>query len=86
MWGDRAVAVKKIRESIRSFDENADEEFAKEIKFMRTVRHANIVLFFGAGNIDGVPFLVTEFCSRGMSTSCAVTFYIFRYFCFPFVL
>jgi serine/threonine protein kinase len=45
--------------------EHAEEEFEKEIRFMRTVRHVNIVLFFGAGSMDSRPILVTEFCSRG---------------------
>ena len=69
-WGDRPVAVKKIHESIRLLDDSADEEFEREIKFMRTIRHSNIVLFFAAGTLDGVPFLVTEFCVRGLSTIC----------------
>jgi serine/threonine protein kinase len=41
-------------------------EFEREIKFMRTVRHPNIVLFLGAGRTaDGSPFLVSEYVSRG---------------------
>jgi hypothetical protein len=41
-------------------------EFEREIKFMQTVRHPNIVLFLGAGHTrDGSPFLVSEFVSRG---------------------
>ena len=62
----RLVAVKKIREAVRLYDEHADDEFEKEVRFMQTMRHPNIVFFFGAGVMDGVPFLVTDFCSRGM--------------------
>ena len=41
-------------------------EFEREIKFMQTVRHPNIVLFLGAGRTtDGSPFLISEFVSRG---------------------
>lgn len=33
---------------------------------MRSVRHMNIVYFYGAGRDEhGTPFLVTEYCSRG---------------------
>ncbi len=32
---------------------------AHEIDFMRTIRHVNVVMFFGAGTFnDGAPFLV----------------------------
>ncbi|XP_062519256.1 dual specificity protein kinase shkA-like [Corticium candelabrum] len=58
------VAVKKMmavgfRKSI--------EDFETEIKFMRTVRHKNIVLFIGAGKSQpgDVPFLVMEYMERG---------------------
>ena len=41
-------------------------EFEREIKFMQTVRHPNIVLFLGAGRTtDGSPFLISEFVCRG---------------------
>ena len=65
MWGDRLVAVKKIRESVRLAMDEASEDFEKEMKFMRTIRHTNIVLFIGVGHLDGAPILVTEFCARG---------------------
>eukprot|EP00050_Salpingoeca_kvevrii_P003810 m.233958 g.233958 ORF g.233958 m.233958 type:complete len:104 (-) comp10884_c0_seq8:11-322(-) len=32
---------------------------------MRTLRHRNVVLFYGAGNDHGSPFLVTEFMGNG---------------------
>ena len=42
-------------------------EFAREITFMQTIRHPNIVLFLGAGRFhpDGQPFLIAEFMRRG---------------------
>ena len=41
-------------------------EFEREIKFMQTVRHPNIVLFLGAGRTtDDSPFLISEFVCRG---------------------
>ena len=40
--------------------------FEREIKFMQTVRHPNILLFLGAGRTtDGSPFIISEFVSRG---------------------
>ncbi len=43
------------------------KEFEREILEMRSFRHANIVLFVGAGRFapDGCPFLVLEFKQRG---------------------
>ena len=32
---------------------------------MRSMRHKNVVFFFGAGQIDNLPFLVMEYCERG---------------------
>ncbi len=32
-----------------------------------------LVLFYGAGDMNGVPFLVTEYCSRGL--------YVCKYVC-----
>ena len=42
-------------------------EFAREITFMQTIRHTNIVLFLGAGRFrpEGQPFLIVEFMRRG---------------------
>lgn len=42
------------------FDDFATQDFDAEIKFMRALRHPNIVLFFGAGFYKGTPFLTTE--------------------------
>ncbi len=34
-------------------------------QFLRSLRHRNIILFFGAGDLATSPFLVTEFLARG---------------------
>ena len=59
------VAVKKLQDLQRI--DACEREFEREIKFMRTVRHPNIVLFLGGGRFhdDGCPFLVLEYMSRG---------------------
>jgi serine/threonine protein kinase len=58
------VAVKVLREWE---DSRSNQEFEREILFMQTVRHPNIVLFLGSGSSAGnkEPFLVLEYMSRG---------------------
>ena len=34
-------------------------------QFLRSLRHRNIVFFYGAGDLTTAPFLVTEFMARG---------------------
>eukprot|EP00042_Codosiga_hollandica_P036939 m.286877 g.286877 ORF g.286877 m.286877 type:complete len:255 (+) comp55002_c0_seq14:255-1019(+) len=47
-------------------DATADADFEKEVKFLHSVRHKNIVSFLGAGNQPGAgPFFVVEYCTRG---------------------
>eukprot|EP00045_Choanoeca_perplexa_P014136 m.164523 g.164523 ORF g.164523 m.164523 type:complete len:1162 (-) comp16581_c0_seq14:34-3519(-) len=65
LWQDRVVAVKQLRQSIQELDDAAVHDFDAEVKFMRTLRHANVVYFYGAGVKAGCPFLVTEFLERG---------------------
>lgn len=59
------VAVKKLQQLQRV--DQIEQEFEREIQFMRTVRHPNIVLFLGGGKFhdDGCPFLVLEYMSEG---------------------
>ncbi len=64
-WHDRVVALKKLRASIMALDELAFLDFEKEINLLRLLRHKNIAFFFGAGVMDGSPFLVLEYCARG---------------------
>jgi hypothetical protein len=58
------VAVKVLREWK---DSRSNQEFEREILFMQTIRHPNIVLFLGSGSSAGTnePFLVLEYMSRG---------------------
>ena len=46
-------------------DESMAQDFENEVKFMRTLRHRNIVFFYGAGRMGNTPFLVLEYMSRG---------------------
>lgn len=64
-WWGRQIAVKKVRVAMRELDPDADRAFQAEVETCRTMRHRNVVLFFGAGIMDGAPFLVTEFMERG---------------------
>lgn len=59
------VAVKKLHQSLIELDESFIQYFEKEIKFQRTLRHSNIVFFYGAGYDQQKPFIVSEFCARG---------------------
>ena len=63
-YRDMDVAVKML---IGDDDPQSSLEFAREIKFMQTMRHPNIVLFIGAGKTSpqAQPFLVIEFVHRG---------------------
>lgn len=62
-WHGTEVAVKKFLQQDISSD--ALEEFRKEVRIMKRLRHPNVVLFMGA--ITRVPNLsiVTEFLPRG---------------------
>eukprot|EP00049_Salpingoeca_infusionum_P011717 m.204765 g.204765 ORF g.204765 m.204765 type:complete len:1187 (-) comp15011_c0_seq7:1474-5034(-) len=64
-WQDREVAVKKLRHSL-NFTDSAGSDFDAEVSLIRSIRHKNIVLFYGAGvDEEDCPFLVTEFMHRG---------------------
>ena len=64
-WIGKRVAVKMLREAVLEADEASLSEFEREMAFLRSVRHANVVFFYGAGVHNGVPFLVTELMSGG---------------------
>ena len=62
-YRDMFAAMKILRQPT---DDSFLWEFEREIKFMQTVRHPNIVLFLGAGRTaEGSPFIISEFVSRG---------------------
>eukprot|EP00053_Salpingoeca_punica_P018620 m.183210 g.183210 ORF g.183210 m.183210 type:complete len:1272 (-) comp17471_c0_seq2:580-4395(-) len=66
MYSDRVVAMKRLQTILRSIQHNAMQMFQREIQVMRSIRHGNVVMFFGAGYDNvGNPFLVTEFMERG---------------------
>jgi len=48
-WREHTVAVKKLLNHWVSSDSN--EQFQEEIRFLQTIRHPNIVLFYGAGEL-----------------------------------
>jgi LRR receptor-like serine/threonine-protein kinase FLS2 len=64
---DRPVAIKKLqRLHLDGGTPDAVADFEREMSFLRSLHHGNIVYFFGAGyevsyqNSIRVPFLVTE--------------------------
>ena len=63
-WEDRRVAVKRLSRIMSMADEETMHEFLAETKFMRSIRHPNIVFFYGAGILDNLPFLVTGLQSK----------------------
>ena len=65
IYRDWTVAVKQLQVVMAEWF-NVRLEFLREIQFMRTVRHPNIVMFIGAGQYDEYhPFLVLEYISGG---------------------
>eukprot|EP00048_Salpingoeca_helianthica_P008852 m.127314 g.127314 ORF g.127314 m.127314 type:complete len:1181 (-) comp14703_c0_seq1:152-3694(-) len=65
-YEDRDVAVKVLRDMWVASDLLEMGNFNQEMRMLRTLRHRNIVFFYGGGVFDsGVPFIVVEFMSRG---------------------
>lgn len=64
-YRDLPVAVKKLKR--RLIEPTFERHFAREIEFMKTIRHANIVLFIGVGYVspNNQAILVTEYLRRG---------------------
>ena len=64
-YRDWTVAVKQLQIVMAEWAD-IRKDFLREIQFMRTIRHPNIVMFVGAGQYDeNCPFLVLEFMSGG---------------------
>ncbi len=64
-YRDWTVAVKQLQFVMAEWAD-IRRDFLREIQFMRTVRHPNIVMFIGAGqHEEEQPFLVLEFMSGG---------------------
>ena len=72
IYRDMTVAVKHLSEMMFS-DQTIKKEFEREVEVMRGIRHPNIIMFFGAGEVEKeergtkvfYPFLVIEFMKRG---------------------
>ncbi|XP_065186388.1 uncharacterized protein LOC135817183 [Sycon ciliatum] len=63
--GDITVVVKQLPKFVATA--SPDDAFIREAEVLRTLRHPNIVMFFGAGRDtrSGCPFLVMEYLRRG---------------------
>ncbi|KAA8536949.1 hypothetical protein F0562_029427 [Nyssa sinensis] len=62
-WNGTEVAVKKFLD--QDFSGAALEEFKREVRIMRRLRHPNVVLFMGAVTRPPNLSIVTEFLPRG---------------------
>jgi serine/threonine protein kinase len=60
----KRVAVKALRPS-RLHDRIARERFQEELKVMIGFDHPGIVRVFGTGEIDQIPYMITEFADSG---------------------
>jgi len=57
--GETTVAVKKLLSHWLEADSSTAEEFRCEAEILKKLRHPNIVLFFGAGNlVDSIKTIV----------------------------
>eukprot|EP00040_Diaphanoeca_grandis_P027786 m.159007 g.159007 ORF g.159007 m.159007 type:complete len:420 (-) comp31117_c1_seq1:268-1527(-) len=65
-WGHIEVAVKVLKMPLDDLDPVITEDFNREVTFMQSIRHPNLLTFFGAGVNEGSQaFLVTELMEGG---------------------
>eukprot|EP00040_Diaphanoeca_grandis_P005757 m.34358 g.34358 ORF g.34358 m.34358 type:complete len:973 (-) comp16966_c0_seq1:140-3058(-) len=65
-WGHIPVAVKVLRTPIDDVDPLITDDFNREVTFMQSIRHPNIITFYGAGiNTNHRAYLVTELMEGG---------------------
>lgn len=69
-WRGFAVAIKILQTSMMDIDDSSIEDFRKEADFLAFARHANLVTFYGAGELERNngpkrPFLLLELVERG---------------------
>eukprot|EP00040_Diaphanoeca_grandis_P035382 m.222338 g.222338 ORF g.222338 m.222338 type:complete len:1048 (+) comp33371_c0_seq6:308-3451(+) len=65
-WGHIPVAVKVLKVPLDDLDPIISEDFDREVTFMQSIRHPNLLTFFGAGvNNKSQAFLVTELMDGG---------------------
>lgn len=62
-WMGNTVAIKRIL--LYQKDSNPFEEFIKETTLMSSMRHPNVVQYYGATIRPPHLYIITEFCSRG---------------------
>lgn len=66
MWGLVPVAIKLLHKHVREFDPLASQDFEKEALLLQSIRHPNVVVFYGAGLMQShTPFLVIELMPLG---------------------
>ena len=51
-WRENVVAVKKLLQHWVDNNTDSRKKFQQEIQFLQTIRHPNIVLFYGAGEME----------------------------------
>ncbi|KAG2386706.1 hypothetical protein C9374_002450 [Naegleria lovaniensis] len=61
-WNGSEVAVKSIKSDVSNEE---SEEFQKEAALLSTLRHPNIVNFYGVSIINSTKCMVVEYLSRG---------------------
>eukprot|EP00040_Diaphanoeca_grandis_P034701 m.216423 g.216423 ORF g.216423 m.216423 type:complete len:1123 (+) comp33207_c7_seq3:167-3535(+) len=66
VWGHIPVAVKILRIPLDDLDPLMSEDFDREVTFMQSIRHPNLLTFYGGGvNSQQQAFLVTELMEGG---------------------
>eukprot|EP00041_Stephanoeca_diplocostata_P036170 m.1306591 g.1306591 ORF g.1306591 m.1306591 type:complete len:1140 (-) comp24816_c0_seq1:94-3513(-) len=65
-WGHISVAVKQLKLPVNDKDPLSSADFDREVKFMKAIKHPNLLIFYGAGySANGTPFLVVELMELG---------------------
>eukprot|EP00041_Stephanoeca_diplocostata_P035501 m.1256491 g.1256491 ORF g.1256491 m.1256491 type:complete len:1443 (+) comp24711_c0_seq1:673-5001(+) len=66
VWGHIPVAVKRLKAPLDDLDRASAEDFEREVLLMQSIRHPNVLIFYGAGvTADGNGFLVVELMALG---------------------
>lgn len=61
---NRLVAIKMLLTGKQTFSKNKSR-FRTEAEAIASLQHPNIIQIFEIGELDGLPFLVLEYCSHG---------------------
>jgi serine/threonine protein kinase len=65
-WGHIPVAVKVLKMPLDDVNPLLSEDFDREVTFMQSIRHPNLLIFYGGGvNRNDQAFLVTELMEGG---------------------